>query len=88
MRSLKSQPNSLSKPDLATPPEVCYDRKCENCDAWVVLEGLQEISELAGECRLHPPQLIYDEDGDPLFLWPTVIAKGFCLDFRVKHQKE
>ena len=83
-KSLKTQPNSSSNTEVDPPSEKCYDRKCENCDVWVILEGPQEVSEIAGECRLNPPVLVYDEDGDPLFFFPTVIAKGFCGQFRPK----
>lgn len=78
----KSSKTHSNTSRLDEPSKVCYDRKCENCDVWVVLTGLQEVSEIAGECVLNPPVLVYDEDGDPLFLFPTTLAKGFCGQFR------
>lgn len=82
MRSLKSQPNSLTKPDLATPPEICYDRKCENCVAFAILEGPQDSSkELLGECRYKPPKITPDDEGYPMSVWPIVTVKGWCMKF-------
>ena len=69
---------------IDNPSEKCYHRKCENCDVWVVLDGPQDAENVAGECVLNPPVLVYDEDGDPLFLFPTTLAKGFCGQFRPK----
>lgn len=34
-----------------------------------------------GICRRYPPQIVIDNDGDPMSLWPLVDDQNFCGEF-------
>lgn len=77
--TIKSSKDHQSN-NVENPSKSCYDRRCENCIAFRVLEGPQDSSkELLGECRYEPPKIIpSDDDGYPLSIWPIVTTNGWC----------
>ena len=83
MKLQKTQPNistDSNNSNIDSSNQTCY-----NCYAWRIFEGLQDVEDLAGECRLEPPILAYTEDGEPIFLWPSTTRDGWCARW---HSKE
>lgn len=57
---------------------------CSTCAYWIRDARHVGMEAQDGDCRRHPPQMMYSENEGPFSLWPLVEITDFCGEWRAR----